>query len=699
MAQRIQFRRDTAANWTSVNPILAQGELGLETDTMTYKIGTGLANWNTLPYGGVAGAGVAPGGTVGQYLKKNSGVNYDTSWDTFVLAAITDVTVTAAQLNAIQSGLDYPGHFHASDRARANHTGTQSAATITGLATVATSGAYADLTGTPSALPPSGAAGGDLTGTYPNPTLSAAIQSFLLARANHTGTQSAATITGLATVATSGLKADIGLGNVDNTSDANKPVSTAQATAISLKANKAGDTFTGAVVVEGDNTTTGYINLKQQTTGAPTPAGGVNISADTNERFTISGQSGFDAAIADAALTQDRVYTLPDASGTLMMDPMTTAGDLISRNGSNVTSRLGVGASYTLLRSVSGVPTWSDENLLQDFGDGSDGNLTVSGALTLSQIPYYNILTINAGAVINPDGYPIYCKVLDLTNAPAGAIIKTGNPGANSANNTGGAGGTAYTARVLATNVAGGAGAAGQSNNGVQGGAGGAIAVGNGGGGGASGASGAGGTGLAANAIAGGAVTTTTRFSRFEYQFIRGIVQVSGGAGGRGGNSGGGDGANTSRGGGGGGAGGAVIVIYAGEVITGPSTPAGVIVAKGGLGGSQTSAPASGSCGGAGGGGGGGGGYIYLTYVKKTGTAVSGLLDASGGNGGNGSNGLGTGIGGNGGQGGTGGNIQLYNAAAETGTLTVGAAGANGTAGVGLTGGTGGNGGSCVVAL
>jgi hypothetical protein len=53
----------------------------------------------------------------------------------------------------------------------------------------------------------------------------------LLNRANHTGTQGAGTITGLAAVATSGLKSDVGLGSVDNTADAAKPVSTAQAAA------------------------------------------------------------------------------------------------------------------------------------------------------------------------------------------------------------------------------------------------------------------------------------------------------------------------------------------------------------------------------------------------------------------------------------------------------------------------------------
>jgi hypothetical protein len=46
----IQLRRDTAANWTSVNPILAAGEMGFETDTGKFKIGNGSAAWTVLEY-------------------------------------------------------------------------------------------------------------------------------------------------------------------------------------------------------------------------------------------------------------------------------------------------------------------------------------------------------------------------------------------------------------------------------------------------------------------------------------------------------------------------------------------------------------------------------------------------------------------------------------------------------------------------
>lgn len=46
----MQVRRDTAANWTSANPVLADGEVGFEKDTRSFKVGNGSSAWASLGY-------------------------------------------------------------------------------------------------------------------------------------------------------------------------------------------------------------------------------------------------------------------------------------------------------------------------------------------------------------------------------------------------------------------------------------------------------------------------------------------------------------------------------------------------------------------------------------------------------------------------------------------------------------------------
>lgn len=550
---------------------------------------------------------------------------------TQLLGTISDVTIAAASLNALDDGVNTALHFHDSDRARANHTGTQTASTISDFTAAAKSAAVANAI-------------------------------------------------------------------VDSVTDV-APSQNAVFDALATKMDLSGGTFTGPIKMDGDLAGTGNINLAAQSSSPATPASGVRVYANQDDHLSWKGQSGQPASFDTDGLSAARVYGLPDNSGTLMMDPMTTNGDIIYRS-SGVATRLPIGAEDEILRVVSGAPAWVEENLTQDFGDGSDGNLTIRGALTLTQPLYANILTIDVGAVLNPAGYPIYCKVLDLTNAPAGSITRRGNNGVNGANTTAGqSGGTALPAGLLGGSGGGTAGAAGAPNAGTASGAPSAQTPSNGGSGGNSGASGAGGSGAGAAAGAGGAASSPTKFGRFEQQFLRGASIVLGGGGGDGGNSGGGDGANTSRGGPGGGSGGGVLAIYAGEIITGVSTPAGVIDAGGGTGGTQSNPPPAGNVGGASGAGGGGGGYVFIAYIKKTGSPVAGLITAKGGNGGNGAPALGTGVGGNGGNGGNGGRIQLLNVTTGVGTETIGATGGTGTAGVGLVGGTGGNGGACEVTL
>lgn len=50
MANKIQLRRDVANVWGSVNPILSQGEMGVEVDTGRFKFGDGVTRWVNLRY-------------------------------------------------------------------------------------------------------------------------------------------------------------------------------------------------------------------------------------------------------------------------------------------------------------------------------------------------------------------------------------------------------------------------------------------------------------------------------------------------------------------------------------------------------------------------------------------------------------------------------------------------------------------------
>lgn len=50
MSVRIQWRRDTAADWSAANPTLASGEPGKETDTGKWKMGDGVTAWADLSY-------------------------------------------------------------------------------------------------------------------------------------------------------------------------------------------------------------------------------------------------------------------------------------------------------------------------------------------------------------------------------------------------------------------------------------------------------------------------------------------------------------------------------------------------------------------------------------------------------------------------------------------------------------------------
>ena len=53
---RIQLRNDSSTKWTSTNPTLLEGEVGVENDTRLIKIGDGTTAWVDLPYANAAAA-------------------------------------------------------------------------------------------------------------------------------------------------------------------------------------------------------------------------------------------------------------------------------------------------------------------------------------------------------------------------------------------------------------------------------------------------------------------------------------------------------------------------------------------------------------------------------------------------------------------------------------------------------------------
>ena len=68
----IKFRRSTAAQWTSANPVLAAGEVGLESDSGLVKYGNGTAAWVDLPYNTAASVKTKVQNATGSSIPKGS---------------------------------------------------------------------------------------------------------------------------------------------------------------------------------------------------------------------------------------------------------------------------------------------------------------------------------------------------------------------------------------------------------------------------------------------------------------------------------------------------------------------------------------------------------------------------------------------------------------------------------------------------
>lgn len=156
----------------------------------------------------------------------------------------------------------------------------------------------------------------------------------------------------LATVATSGLKADVGLGNVDNTSDINKPVSTAVQAALNLKASVATLAASGGAALVG-NTPSGSIS-------APTVQGAINelatekepvISPGTTSQYYRGDKSFQDLGTDVRATVLTGLSTATSTSIVATDSVVGSAGKLQAQINSN-SNRIGDSGGFTFRNRI-----------------------------------------------------------------------------------------------------------------------------------------------------------------------------------------------------------------------------------------------------------------------------------------------------------------------------------------------------------
>ena len=340
MATRMQQRRGTAAQWTAANPTLAAGEIGFETDTNKFKIGNGSSAWTALSYfANTAGLEAllndsAPAAlntlneiaaainddpafftTIATNLSNHASDTTDIHGiaNTAVLATTSDISnaiagVTNDYASMAGVGLDWNSGTEAFDIDTTVATETYADSAVTTHSTdttsvhgIADTAALATTTNVSTAQTAAESFATSAVSTHSEDTTNIHGIADTTLLVTTTGTQ---TLTNKTITTPAGLvKGDVGLGNVDNTSDANKPVSTATQTALDLKLASATAATTYAPLASAALT---------GTPTAPTAAASTNTTQLATTAFV---RAEVAALVNSAASTLDTLGEIATALG------------------------------------------------------------------------------------------------------------------------------------------------------------------------------------------------------------------------------------------------------------------------------------------------------------------------------------------------------------------------------------------------
>ena len=245
-------------------------------------------------------------------------------------------------------------------------------------------------------------------------------------------------------VAVTPSKSMVGLGNVDNTTDLNKPVSNATQTALNLKSNLASPTFTGNVTLPSTTSIGNVSNVEISYLGGVTSAIQTQLnnkaSSSTSPTITLAGDLSGNVTLtnlANATLTAtiaaNSVALGTDTTGDFVSSLVAGTGITLSNNsGEASTPTVSVNTSVIATKAyvdsfASGI-NWhaavkaaTSGNLAGNYDNGTDG----SGA-TLTKATAGSIGTIDGASVIAGDRILLKSQT-DAKQNGIYTIVTTGN--------------------------------------------------------------------------------------------------------------------------------------------------------------------------------------------------------------------------------------------------------------------------------